>query len=201
MTAQALPRNDDLAAFPGVVFGERRLDLPDGMEFDEWMRLGEVLHRIAENSLFWLGEWAIYGERAFGERYAQAISNESGYAVETVRVAQWVAERVPADRRHPDLSWAHHRAVATLAPEEQEAWLGKAASEGLTTKELYERTHDRKENTPDGEPPHPAEEAEPVAIDAAFHAVLVGYVSSDEIDDVVTRLLQVLRSRGMLEAG
>lgn len=125
-------------AFPGVKFGECKLDLPARMTFKQWSRLGEVLQRFERSAAWWIGEWAVYGEQHFGERYADAISEESGYAVETVRVAQWVAERVPPDRRRSDLSWAHHRAVAALEPDEQEAWLDKAASDNLTTRELYD---------------------------------------------------------------
>lgn len=135
-------------AFPGVIFGRKSLRLPPKMTYDEWERLGTMLVDVSESSLFWLGTWAIYGEEHFGELYAQAISADSGYAVETVKVAQWVAERVPEERRHPGLSWAHHRAVAALEPEMQERFLHKAADENLTTRELYDHVKGRDPKAP-----------------------------------------------------
>lgn len=184
-----------LAAFPEVRLTDTALVIDKPLSFKRWQELGEVLQFFERSSAWLLGEWAIYGERNYGEAYAQAISDESGYAVETVKVAQWVAERIPPERRHPDLSWAHHRSVAALEPEEQDRWLSTAVDEKLTTRELYERSHPKREEQqppPPNEPPPDIDEG----LEAALRMVLEPYVERDHLPDVVAAVVRVVRSRG-----
>jgi len=47
-----------------------------------------------------------------------------------------VASRVSRDRRNPELSWSHHRAVAPLEPSQQIEWLDRAQEKGWTKGEL-----------------------------------------------------------------
>jgi hypothetical protein len=58
--------------------------------------------------------------------------------VDTLRKAQWVAERVPVVRRRTSLSWAHHDAVAALDVDAQEALLAKAEEHEMSRSALRE---------------------------------------------------------------
>lgn len=89
------------------------------VSYEEWTRVGAALQRVEAALSWWLGDWANYGEHRYGERYAQAVevSEATGQPLGTVRIAQWVSERLPVVRRRTNLSWSHHREVAGLESE------------------------------------------------------------------------------------
>ncbi len=111
---------------------------PSGMNFAEWEELFNGLW-LAQSALPWLlGDCLNAGQAAFGEDYSQAFP-ESRRAKESLRVYQWVAEKIPVVTRVTELSWSHHRAVAGLEdPEERARWLDRARTERLTLKALKE---------------------------------------------------------------
>ncbi len=108
------------------------------LTYEEWEECGRTLQQAAGAVQWWIGDWLNYGEREYGEKYAQAV--EVGAMldrnVETVRAAQWVSERIPIVRRLTTLSWSHHQAVASLEPEEQGALLGEAETNGWSHRQL-----------------------------------------------------------------
>ena len=53
------------------------------------------------------------GERRYGETYAQAVE-ATGYGVEALKNAKWVAERYEPSTRVDVLCWSHHREAAAL---------------------------------------------------------------------------------------
>ena len=87
------------------------LTLPEKLEYGEWARTGLALARMGKAVQFWLGDWLLYGESAFGEEMAQAAT-ETGYSEESLRGMLWVASRIPPSVRRPTLSWSHHQVVA-----------------------------------------------------------------------------------------
>jgi hypothetical protein len=66
-----------------------------------------------------------FGERTYGERYAQAVE-ATGYNLDTLRKFQWVTDQIPAERRIERLEFGHHDAVAALPPAEADKILKKA---------------------------------------------------------------------------
>ena len=60
--------------------------------------------RRSGSSMFLLGDWINYGEKAYGEKYAQALSVTS-LSYDTLRVAHWVAEKFETDRRRSVLEY------------------------------------------------------------------------------------------------
>jgi hypothetical protein len=122
-----------------------RPDLP----FDQFEALCVLLGRMHEAVRFAIGDAILLGEKLYREQAYQAIEqiglSEKG-RLEYVRVA----EKVPRSVRRPDVSWSHHRAVATLPPNEQKLWLERAADEQLSHHDLREALRD---NAP---PAHPA---------------------------------------------
>lgn len=113
---------------PYVEFGERYLRFREDTPYPVW---SEVVRRLknAEKSIqWWLGDALKFGERKYGEMYAQALE-ETDYAYGSLANMAYVAGRVDVSRRREDLSFAHHQAVAPLSPEEQEERLAEAAPE------------------------------------------------------------------------
>ncbi len=121
-------------ALPGAI-SETGLDLPADLNFEEWQRTGETLGRIGRACQWWIGDWLNYGERAYGEKYSQAME-ATGLDYETVRNYAWVADHVETVRRRTVLSWSHHQEVAALAPPDQERWLTSAEANGWSKAQL-----------------------------------------------------------------
>ena len=76
-----------------------------------------------------------YGERSYGEMYAQAV-NATGYENGTLRNAKWVSAKYELSARADNLSFKHHEIVAALPFEERTAILAEAARERWTCAEL-----------------------------------------------------------------
>jgi N6-adenosine-specific RNA methylase IME4 len=114
---------------------ETGLDLPADLDFERWQEVGATLGRIGRACQWWIGDWLNYGERTYGETYAQAI-DATGYEYGSVANMAYVAGRIELSRRRESLSWSHHQEVAPLEPAEQDKWLDRAAVENLNRNEL-----------------------------------------------------------------
>ena len=141
-------------ALPGV-FGRVGLELPKDLPFEEWERIGSCLLAITGRVRWWLGDWLVFGERRYGDAYAQAI-DMTGLAYQTLANVMSVSGRVESSRRKENLSWSHHEVVAKLSADEQSEWLEKVEVESWTVKELREAIRLAKEG--------PAELDSPVVI-------------------------------------
>jgi hypothetical protein len=101
------------------------LELREGIDFDTWNEVGHWLLAISNASAWCLGDWLVYGQRAFGERYRTALA-ATGLDYQTLRNYAWVARRFPHARRHKKVSFQHHAEVAALPEPAQELWLQRA---------------------------------------------------------------------------
>jgi len=115
--------------------------LPTGLvvtgepNYEEWEAFGNKLAYI-ERGIHWaLGDWLNYGERRWGEMYAQALG-ETVFSYQTLRDDKWLSKCFDLSRRRDKLSWSHHREVASFEPDEQDEWLDRAEQEGWTRGEL-----------------------------------------------------------------
>src|SRR5262245_47048770 len=103
----------------------RGLRLRAGLTFEDWVRAGRKISKISSASAWWLGDWLVYGERAYGKRYRAALELTS-LDYKTLRNYAWVARRFELSRRRDNLSFQHHVEVAALPEAEQELWLTRA---------------------------------------------------------------------------
>jgi hypothetical protein len=101
------------------------LSIPHGISFDLWRELGCRVAVVANCSAWWLGDWLLYGEQTYGDRYKQAITDTS-LSYQTLRNYAWVAREFPMSRRRDTLSFGHHVEVAALPEHEQDMWLARA---------------------------------------------------------------------------
>ena len=124
--------------------------------YEEWEDCGEFLKQAEKAVQFWIGDWLNYGERKWGEMYAQAVE-ETGYDEGTLRNYKYVAGAIDLSLRNDKLSFQHHIAVAPLPPEQQKNLLEKAADEGMSYRELRQEIwrakvqDEHKLNLTDGE--------------------------------------------------
>src|SRR5262245_49562302 len=103
---------------------------------DDWAGIGELL-RTFEHGLQWaIGDWINAGEGRFGDKAAQVLGH-TAWSVRTTAIYRWAASRVPPENRRVDLTFSHHLVVADMSPQEQRAWLEKAAASGEATGETW----------------------------------------------------------------
>jgi uncharacterized protein (DUF1778 family) len=95
------------------------------MTFQRWLSVGVKLSELATSSAWCLGDWLIYGETTYSDRYRQAIEQTS-LDYQTLRNYAWVARRFHHERRRPTLSFGHHAEVTALPEPEREYWLRQA---------------------------------------------------------------------------
>jgi hypothetical protein len=118
------------------------LRLPSSMSYVDWASAGRQLAWLSHGVAWALGDWLLYGQAHFGNRYREAIA-ATGLDHQTLRNYAWVARSVAPPRRRDSLSFQHHAEVAALSEAEQELWLGRAErlrwSRNQLRRELAER--------------------------------------------------------------
>ncbi len=103
--------------------------------YETWAIVGCKLQYVEGAVHWWIGDWLNYGERAYGETYAQAIE-ETGHKYQTVANDKYVAGKIEVSHRRENVDWSTHAEVAALPPEQQDYWLDKAEAEGFTRQDL-----------------------------------------------------------------
>ncbi|MGI5288129.1 LmbU family transcriptional regulator [Nonomuraea polychroma] len=127
---------DDRIGLDGRVLTKRTsLSIPPGMSINAWRHLGRQIFVISDSSAWWLGDWLIYGQRQYPDRYKRAIQ-ETSLDYQTLRNYAWVARQFPVTRRRSKLSFQHHAEVASLSEPEQDAWLDRAEQGSWSRNEL-----------------------------------------------------------------
>lgn len=112
------------------------LVFPQNLPERSWEQIGASLREFTNSSAWWLADWLIFGEVAYGwRRYRQAIER-TGLDYQTLRNYAWVARRFEQHRRRDSLSFAHHAEVTRLSPPEQDYWLRKAEQQKWSRNEL-----------------------------------------------------------------
>jgi hypothetical protein len=105
------------------------------LSFDDWHDFGQTLQQVEGAIQWWIGDWLNYGEQRYGEMYTQAIE-DTDFAYSTLAQYKRVAKSLEFCLRRQNLTWSHHKELASLEPDEQEYWLGRAESETLSVAEL-----------------------------------------------------------------
>jgi hypothetical protein len=111
------------------------LQISQTVDFDTWEQAGSKIARISESSTWCLGDWLIYGQDQYADRYRLAIDS-ARLDYQTLRNYAWVARRFELSRRRNRLSFQHHAEVAALPPEDQDSWLDLAEGKGWSRNEL-----------------------------------------------------------------
>jgi hypothetical protein len=112
--------------------------LHPGMSFGDWAAVGRRLSRVSSSATWALGDWLLFGERAFGRRYRTAIE-ATDLDYQTLRNYAWVAGSFAPHRRRGELSFQHHAELAALPDAEQDLWLSRAIHGRWSRNELRRR--------------------------------------------------------------
>jgi hypothetical protein len=105
------------------------------LDYPRWVKEGKRLGSIARASPWWVGDWLLYADGRWGEKYREA-ERITGYDRKTLRNIRYVASRFDLSLRRDDLTWSHHALVASLEPEERAHWLARAVDDRLTVEDL-----------------------------------------------------------------
>jgi hypothetical protein len=101
------------------------MQLQQSLSFEAWLGVGRQIARISNASIWWLGDWILYGEQEYGKRYRSAFeATQLDY--QTLRNYAWVARRFEPRRRRHGVSFQHHAEVAGLPEADRELWLDRA---------------------------------------------------------------------------
>ena len=138
------------------------------LELRDWLEHGRRFGALGRGVAWWIGDWLVYGNARYGERYARAV-RATGYEAQSLMNMVYVASRFAPERRRPALSWSHHAEVAALAPEEQERWLDMAEQERMSARSLRSelratRRAGNRQLRDDSSKPRHAQAPDPVAI-------------------------------------
>lgn len=110
-------------------------DLP----LEKWAKGFEFFQKIGSKTQWWRGDMLVYGERKYGESYAQAVDLH-GKSESRLQTYVYVALKFPIERRRPELSFDHHAECASLEAREADALLLRAIRERWTKMDVREET-------------------------------------------------------------
>jgi len=118
----------------GAKFNPLELTLPENMLMEDWAAVGRQLCRSDQVLKWWLGDWAAFGLRKYGQLKEFAAANNLNYG--TLRNLAYVSQAVELSRRRDNVDWTKHAEVAALKPREQTKWLDRIVEEELPVAEL-----------------------------------------------------------------
>lgn len=119
--------------------------------FDDWEVVGKQL-RYMERVIHWaIGDWLNYGERRWGEMYAQALDTFD-YAQSTMATDKYVAGKIETSRRRENLTFSHHREVAPLSSNKQDKILDMAEQGELSTRQVRQLVLATRQSKPNYAP-------------------------------------------------
>ena len=112
-------------------------DLP----YETFEALCLMLGKLHEAVRFAIGDAIILGEKLYKEQAYQALEL-LGLSERARQEYVRVSEKVARSTRRKELSWSHHRAVASLSPPEQKRWLREASEGNLSHHALRDALRD-----------------------------------------------------------
>ena len=119
----------------GFKFKSMELSIEGQHEIEKWLEVGTLLTGMESSLNWWIGDWLVFGEHTYGQKYSQAES-VTKHRQDYLKACNFVSSKVPASNRIVGLSWSHHREVAALAVVEQKKWLTQALENEWTVSEL-----------------------------------------------------------------
>lgn len=109
----AIEKQAELQLAPCFKMTTKGLQITGNPTYSEWEAVGETLKFLESSIQFAIGDWLRYGEKRWGEKYAQA-AEETGYSEKSLREYVWVANAVDMSIRMDNLPFAHHQLVAPM---------------------------------------------------------------------------------------
>lgn len=126
------------------------LRLPPDLKLADWHHIGHQILLIADSSAWWIGDWLVFGQDNYPERYRHAVQ-ETSLDYQTLKNYAWVARRFPLPSRRSALSFQHHVEVAAVPVPERDVWLDRAQHLGWSRNELRRQLRLTKARSEEGE--------------------------------------------------
>lgn len=118
--------------------------LPEEVTPEQFVAIGRLFDLAAEGLRFAIGDWFLQGESLFGDEVYQ-YATDAGISDASLQQYIRVSKGIPIERRHPDLTWSHHRAVYAMPEDEQTTWLKRAAESGWSKTTMEEHIAAQRE--------------------------------------------------------
>jgi hypothetical protein len=111
------------------------------------MGVGRRVSEASKAAMWWLGDWLAYGVSTYGKTHwgdrtprelYERISEETGYAVDTLDKARRVCERIPRSQRRDNVSFSHAIEIVGRVddPDDIEGWVDFVSSASISAKDL-----------------------------------------------------------------
>jgi hypothetical protein len=118
--------------------------LPDNISIEDWVKIGDALHRYETGVQWWLGDWWHYGAHKYGDRIKRVAKGIFNYQFGTLANYGYVAGRIKPSLRNEALTLSHHYQVAKFEPPEQKKWLDRAARCHWSTRDLQSKIKEKE---------------------------------------------------------
>ena len=116
------------------------LELRPDLSEEEWIEVGRLLGRGAQGVQWAIGDWINYGvDRSYVPQGKYDLASDlTGMAKEWLYVCAWVARSIEPSDRRADLTFTHHKQIASLKPSiERSALLQIASETQMSSRDLY----------------------------------------------------------------
>lgn len=142
MNQTALSTVEQAVQIPGVRATRLGLEIDENLTAEDAATVFACIEHITGCSNWLWGDALAFAARKWGNQYVDSkykqASEATGLAVQSLKMARFVAERIPMARRRRDLTFTHHSEVAFNFSNvmEQDEWLDRALTEKWTAIQL-----------------------------------------------------------------
>lgn len=105
------------------------------LSFRQYEQLGFYLGLMNRSCMWWIGDWLIYGEGRYADRFEQALAI-TGLAESTLLNRMSVCRQIAIPERRVGLSFSLHAELTALSPRDRRYWLDRADRNNWTRQQL-----------------------------------------------------------------
>jgi hypothetical protein len=129
----------------GVEFHSAALVITGDLTYKQFERLGSALGNFHDASKWWIGDWLLHGDDAYGDDKMAQLTEATGRAYHTLQNYRWVASKwADKTRRRPLVPHSMHAELASLAPAAQVEWLDRIEANTWKLEELREHLRESR---------------------------------------------------------
>lgn len=114
--------------------------------YEQWLEQGDYLWYAKQSIQFCIGDWVNYGEKAYGQKYTQAI-DDTKYTLHTLQNIAYTCNAIPVPARRENVSFSGHSEVASLPEDKREMALDKLQSREWKREDVREYKRQLKGDT------------------------------------------------------
>ena len=120
-------------------------DLP----FRQYEQLGFYLGLMNRSCMWWIGDWLIYGEGTYADRFEQALQ-VTGLAEQTLLNRMSVCRAITIGERRVGLSFSVHAELQGMSPRDRRYWLDRAERNGWNRQQLRDAMKEKSGQADEG---------------------------------------------------